>query len=343
MVSEMRNVFVDAENGKYDIVIGNGILSDAPLKNYTDYVIVTDDVVHPLFGKYFPDAKWIILSSGEASKSMRNLEMIYQKLMEYGIDRRGAVAALGGGVVGDIAGFAAATFKRGVAFIQYPTTLLAQVDSSVGGKVAVNLEGGKNMVGAFYQPAAVIADTGALETLDSRQYAAGMAEVIKYAYIYDKNLHKTLMDSSGRIEDIIGRCCEIKADYVKRDPYDTGARMQLNYGHTIGHALETVAGYGTFLHGEAVAMGMVYAARLGEALGVSPKGLAEDTQILLKKYGLPVSAEPGILEEALKILLADKKAEGSRISFVLIDEIGHAVTPKLEAGEIQKIVKELCL
>lgn len=343
MVEVMRKVLVNAENGNYNIEIGKGILSDAPLKSYTDYAIVTDDVVYPLFGKNFPGAKWIILPAGEPSKNMRNLEMIYQKLMEYGIDRKGAVAALGGGVVGDIAGFAAATFKRGIAFIQYPTTLLAQVDSSVGGKVAVNLEGGKNMVGAFYQPAAVIAETATLETLDSRQYAAGMAEVIKYAYIYDKELHKTLMEGRGEIEDIVGRCCEIKADYVKRDPYDTGVRMQLNYGHTIGHAIETVAGYGKFLHGEAVAMGMVYAARLGEALGVSPAGLAEDTQVLLKKYGLPVSAEPGILEEALKILLADKKAEGSRVSFVLIDEIGHAVTQKLEAGQIQKIIKELCL
>jgi len=343
MVKQMRNVFVDADNGKYDIVIGNGILSDEPLQGYTDYAIVTDDVVYPLLGKYFPGAKWIVLPSGEVSKNMQNLEMIYQKLMEYEIDRKGAVAALGGGVIGDITGFAAATFKRGIAFIQYPTTLLAQVDSSVGGKVAVNLPGGKNMVGAFYQPAAVVADTKTLETLDARQYAAGMAEIIKYAYIYDEKLYEVLMEGGAEIEEIVGRCCEIKADYVKQDPYDTGIRMQLNYGHTIGHAIETTAGYGTLLHGEAVAIGMVYAAKLGEALGVSPKGLAENTQILLKKYHLPVSAEPGILEEALGILLADKKAEGSLIHFVLIDQIGHAVTQKLEAQEIQKIIKELYL
>lgn len=339
----MRNVFVDADNGRYDIVIGSGILSDEPLREYTDYAVVTDDVVYPLFGNSFPEAKWIVLPSGEASKSIQNLEMIYQKLMEYEIDRKGAVAALGGGVIGDITGFAAATFKRGIAFVQYPTTLLAQVDSSVGGKVAVNLPGGKNMVGAFYQPAAVVADTQTLETLDARQYAAGMAEVIKYAYIYDERLYEILMEGSAEIDGIVGRCCEIKADYVKRDPYDTGIRMQLNYGHTIGHAIETVAGYGTFLHGEAVAMGMVYAAKLGEVLGISPKGLAENTQILLEKYHLPVSAEPGILEEALGILLADKKAEGGFIHFILIDQIGHAITQKLKAREIQKIIKELCL
>lgn len=339
----MRNVFVDADNGKYDIVIGSGILSDEPLREYTDYAVVTDDIVYPLFGNSFPKAKWIVLPSGEASKSIQNLEMIYQKLMEYEIDRKGAVAALGGGVIGDITGFAAATFKRGIAFVQYPTTLLAQVDSSVGGKVAVNLPGGKNMVGAFYQPAAVVADIKTLETLDARQYAAGMAEVIKYAYIYDERLYEILMEGGAEIDGIVGRCCEIKADYVKRDPYDTGIRMELNYGHTIGHAIETVAGYGTFLHGEAVAMGMVYAAKLGEVLGISPKGLAENTQILLEKYHLPVSAEPGILEEALGILLADKKAESGFIHFILIDQIGHAITQKMKAREIQKIIKELCL
>lgn len=339
----MKQVFVSAENGNYDIVIGEGIISDRYLAEFTDYAVVTDDVVYGLFQDRFPEAKWIVLPAGEASKSMKNLEMIYAKLMEYGIDRKGAVAALGGGVVGDIAGFAAATFKRGVSFVQYPTTLLAQVDSSVGGKVAVNLEGGKNMVGAFYQPSVVVADTGALKTLDSRQYAAGMAEVIKYAYIYDEALHETLAGGTFEIDAVVQRCCEIKADYVKRDPYDTGVRMQLNYGHTIGHAIETVAGYGTYLHGEAVSIGMVYAAALGEKLGISPAGLTEDTKRLLSRYGLPVSVGRDILEPALEILLSDKKAEGGRIGFVLIDQIGHAVVESLGVKEIKNTVKEMDL
>ena len=336
----MKKVLVDADNGRYDIVIGNRIISDEPLKRYTDFDFSTDDILYPLLHEYFPEAKWIILPAGESSKSMRNLEMIYQKLMEFGIDRKGAVAALGGGVVGDIAGFAAATFKRGISFVQYPTTLLAQVDSSVGGKVAVNLPEGKNMVGAFYQPDIVIADTGTLATLDTRQYAAGMAEVIKYAYIYDAKLHQTLVSGRADIADIVRRCCEIKADYVKRDPYDTGIRMQLNYGHTLGHAIEAAAGYGAFLHGEAVAIGMVYAARIGEKLGVSPAGLTEDTKSLLEQNRLPVETEGNILHKALELLLADKKAEGRKINFILIDEIGHAVIQKLDVEEIQKILKE---
>lgn len=337
----MKQVFVSAENGNYDIIIGEEIISDLYLNEYTDYAVVTDDVVYELYYERFPNAKWIVLPAGEASKSMKNLEMIYGKLMKYGIDRKGAVAALGGGVVGDITGFAAATFKRGISFVQYPTTLLAQVDSSVGGKVAVNLEGGKNMVGAFYQPAVVVADTTALKTLDKRQYAAGMAEVIKYAYIYDAALHKTLFAESFEIDAVVQRCCEIKADYVKRDPYDTGDRMQLNYGHTIGHAIETVAGYGTYLHGEAISVGMICAAALGEKLGISPAGLAQDTAALLKQYSLPILIPKNLMDEALNILLSDKKAEGGKIGFVLIDRVGHAVVEYLDEKLIQTTIKEL--
>lgn len=337
----MEKVQVNADNGSYEILIGKDILNDSYLKAFTNYVVVTDEIVYGLYKERFPDAKFIVLKAGETSKSMENLEHIYDRLMEFKMDRGGILAALGGGVVGDICGFAAATFKRGIRFVQYPTTLLAQVDSSVGGKVAVNLKSGKNMVGAFYQPIAVFADTAALQTLDKRQYAAGMAEVIKYAYIADSKLHQDLQRGGEKIDTIVKRCCEIKADYVRQDPYDTGIRMQLNYGHTIGHAIETVAGYGRFLHGEAVAIGMVYAARLGEALGVSPRGLAQDTISLLRKYGLPVMLEKDILLEALQILLSDKKAEGGDIYFVLIDRIGHAITRKLPLDIIQKTVKEM--
>ncbi len=337
----MEKVQVNADNGSYDIMIGNDLLHDEYLRKFEKYAVVTDEVVYDLYGDRFTGADVIVLKSGEESKSMRNLEMIYDRLMDFGLDRNSVLAAVGGGVIGDICGFAAATFKRGVRFIQYPTTLLAQVDSSVGGKVAVNLQGGKNMVGAFYQPCAVFADTSVLSTLDARQYAAGMAEVIKYAYIADAGLHRTLAQDSTDIGAVIKRCCEIKADYVREDPYDTGIRMQLNYGHTIGHAIETVAGYGTFLHGEAVAIGMVYAAYIGEALGISPKGLMQDTISLLRKYELPVMLKQDLLNEALQILLTDKKAHGKDIHFVLIDEIGHAVLKKLPAEWIQKTIKEI--
>ena len=337
----MEKVQVNADNGSYEILIGKDILNDSYLKAFTNYVVVTDEIVYGLYKERFPEAKFIVLKAGETSKSMENLEHIYDRLMEFKMDRGGILAALGGGVVGDICGFAAATFKRGIRFVQYPTTLLAQVDSSVGGKVAVNLKSGKNMVGAFYQPIAVFADTAALQTLDKRQYAAGMAEVIKYAYIADSKLHQDLQRGGEKIDTIVKRCCEIKADYVRQDPYDTGIRMQLNYGHTIGHAIETVAGYGRFLHGEAIAIGMVYAARLGEALGISPEGLAQDTISLLRKYGLPVMLEKDILLDALQILLADKKAENGDIYFVLIDRIGHAITRKLPLDAIQKTVKEM--
>lgn len=337
----MEKVQVHADNGSYDILIGNDLLNNEYLKSFEKSAIITDDVVYDLYGKRFAGTNVIVLKSGEESKNMQNLEMIYDRLMDFGLDRNSVLAAVGGGVVGDICGFAAATFKRGVRFVQYPTTLLAQVDSSVGGKVAVNLRGGKNMVGAFYQPCAVFADTSALDTLDERQYAAGMAEVVKYAYIADKGLHQTLVQQSADIGAIVKRCCEIKTDYVHQDPYDTGIRMQLNYGHTIGHAIETVAGYGTFLHGEAIAIGMVYAAHLGEQLGISPKGLASDTISLLRKYKLPVMLKQDILDQALQILLADKKADGKDIHFVLIDQIGHAVLKKLPAELIQKTVKEM--
>jgi 3-dehydroquinate synthase len=225
-------------------MIGKGIINDAIAENYGNHAVITDKNVARLYaGKL--DAKNIIeLEPGEGSKSFAELERILDFMLDEGINRNDAVVAIGGGVVGDIAGLAAAIFKRGIDFIQVPTTLLAMVDSSVGGKVAVNLSGGKNMVGAFYQPKAVYADISTLDTLNERQYAAGMAEVIKYGYIADADMLASLKEKSFDVESIIFDCCSIKADYVAKDPFDTGVRMQLNYGHTIGHAIETAAGYG---------------------------------------------------------------------------------------------------
>lgn len=334
----MQKVHVSAENGAYDIEIGNNILSEHYIEEYDNYAVITDSNVHSLYHNVFDERRTVIIKPGEESKNMQVLEYVYDKLMQMGIDRKSAVVAFGGGVVGDLVGFAAATFKRGIEFIQIPTTLLSQVDSSVGGKVAVNLKSGKNMVGAFYQPKKVIADIGTLKTLPTRECSAGMAEVIKYAYIYDEALHRTLSEKENDMESIVAQCCRIKAVYVKEDPYDRGVRMQLNYGHTIGHAIETAAGYGTYLHGEAVAIGMVYAAALGEALGISPKGLVEDTISLLKKNSLPYSIDQSLLEHALDLLGADKKAEGNFIPFVLIDQIGHAVLERLSTATIKETV-----
>lgn len=333
----MKKVRVEAVNGSYDIEIGRGILS-AKAVDAKKVAVVTDETVWNLHGRLFEGAEAVVLPPGEQSKSMDTLVHLYDSFMRMNLDRGSVVVAFGGGVVGDIAGFAAATFKRGVRLLQAPTTLLAQVDSSVGGKTAINLPGGKNMVGTFYQPEKVVVDTALLDTLDKRQLAAGRAEVIKYSYIYDADMHGKLIAGNYPLEDAVARSCEIKADYVKRDPFDRGVRMQLNYGHTIGHAIETAAGYGAYLHGEAVAIGMAYAAALGERLGVSPEGLAADTRRMLEQYGLPYEAEKSVLEAAADILSADKKAENGEISFVLLDRIGHAVLRKLRVEMVKEFI-----
>ncbi|MGI6153592.1 MAG: 3-dehydroquinate synthase [Christensenellaceae bacterium] len=338
----MQKVRVEAQNGSYDILIGKNLLPPQIAQDYNSYAVITDQNVNEQYGHIFP-GKGIeargrgvcIIDPGEYSKTLKTLETVYEEMLLMGIDRKGAVFAFGGGVVGDLAGFAAATYMRGIDYVQVPTTLLAMVDSSVGGKVAVNIASGKNMAGAFYQPKQVIIDTGTLATLDKRQYAAGMAEVIKYAFIADGVLYKTLQDGHFKIEDIIERCVRIKAGYVQKDPFDKGERMQLNYGHTIGHAIEKEAGYGKLLHGEAVAIGMVLAARLGEALGISPNGLEAETVNILQKYGLPSSAPKEVLDAALLKLGHDKKAENGEVNFVLIDKIGHAIVQKLSPDTIR--------
>ncbi len=325
---------VEAANGCYDIIIEKNILQDALIPDAGNYAVVTDSNVYELYAKQLDREKVIVLPAGEGSKNFMELERILDNLLQMGMNRNDTLIALGGGVIGDIAGFAAAIYKRGISFVQVPTTLLAMVDSSVGGKVAVNLPGGKNMAGAFYQPEAVFADACVLDTLDSRQYAAGMAEVIKYGYIADSLLLEKLKRNEYEIESVIYDCCRIKAAYVEEDPYDKGVRMQLNYGHTIGHAVETVAGYGKYLHGEAVAIGMLAAARLGEALGISPAGLADETAALLKQYALPHTLDRALLAEAAGAIAKDKKAADGKVDFVLIDRPGHAVTEPLDITTI---------
>lgn len=333
----MRTLRVEASNGSYDIRIGAGAAQGWRPKG--EYAVITDRNVYEAHGDTFPkDAYALVLEPGEQTKCFAQLERILDTLAHKGLDRSAALVAFGGGVVGDITGLAAALYKRGIRYIQVPTTLLAQVDSSVGGKVAVDLPAGKNLAGVFLQPEFVVADTSMLKTLPEREFAAGMAEVIKYAYIADADLYERLANEDIGLDDLVERCCAIKADYVERDPYDTGVRAQLNYGHTIGHAIESAAGYGTYLHGEAVAIGMVYAAVIGEALGISPKGLADGTRDLLKKYNLPTDVPKDVLQKAAVYLGRDKKVSNGKISFVLIDRIGHAVQHEMTPEAVQKIV-----
>lgn len=333
----MEKVRVEARNGSYDIEIGPGLI--AGWTPPEQYAVVTDKNVHALYGERFPKDRYAaVLPAGEGSKRIVQLEQILEAMVRMDLDRSATLVALGGGVVGDIAGLAAAMYKRGIPYVQMPTTLLAQVDSSVGGKVAVDLAGGKNLAGAFYQPSLVLADTTVLSTLPKREWAAGMAEVIKYGYIADEKLHDALARGDTPVEWMVSTCCAIKARYVREDPFDTGVRMQLNYGHTLGHAIELSAGYGTYLHGEAVAAGMVYAARLGEALSISPKGLAEDTASLVRQYGLPDSVDVKILQTAIGRLGTDKKIFGGHLKMVFVDRIGHAVLQEVAPGEIMKVL-----
>jgi 3-dehydroquinate synthase len=336
----MQKVLVKAQNGAYDILLGPGLLEDLDpiFQKGRRHFIISDTNVYPLYGKYFDGCASYIIKAGEKSKSHESLLKIYDELSKNNISREDAIIALGGGVVGDLAGFAAATYKRGVKFIQVPTTLLAQVDSSVGGKVGVNLKSGKNMVGSFYQPSLVIADTETLKTLPKREFSAGMAEVIKYAFIADRNLYGMLSSKECDLTEIIRICCEIKAGYVQRDPFDKNERMELNFGHTIAHAIETATNYRRYLHGEAVAIGMVLSARIGERAGISEPGLENAVIGLLNKNSLPVTVEESILKIAIQNLEQDKKAAGDTIHFILVDKIGHAMIRDYKVSELRDLI-----
>ena len=335
----MKTLKVQAANGSYDICAGRGLLAEAGQRlaamGFEKAHIVTDDVVAPLYlekvRKSLTDAgvaaSETVLQNGESAKCQANLFAIYGDLLEAGIARPDCVVALGGGVVGDIAGYAAASFMRGVGFVQMPTTLLAQVDSSVGGKVAINLPQAKNIVGAFYQPGLVLADMDALETLPPRQLAAGMAEVVKYAAIADADMERII--GEGDMQEIVLRSCAIKAQYVAEDPFDLGRRMELNFGHTIGHGVESASGL-SLLHGEAVAMGMAMMARLGEAEGHTEPGVAERIEGLIRRTGLATAPPEGLDAGAVRAaLLRDKKsAKAGRMSAIFLQRMGRAqITP----------------
>lgn len=276
------------------------------------------------------------VAAGEASKCVAQAEKLWVELAQLSADRKTVVVAVGGGVVGDLGGFVAATYSRGLALVQVPTSLLAQVDSSVGGKVGINLPAAKNIVGAFWQPAGVVIDLDVLATLPKREYVSGLAEVVKYGVILDaeffayleQHVDGLLTRNGDVLEKVIARCCELKAIVVEGDEREeTGLRAVLNYGHTFCHALETVTGYGTYLHGEAVAIGMICASRLAESLGRIDAALTRRQRNLLNALGLPVaigSDQPPVpTEDLLAAMQRDKKAEQGRLRFVLPSRMGH--------------------
>lgn len=344
----------------YDIKIGFGLLDRVgelcreALPRAQKLAVVTDSNVQPLYlervTNSLKQAGFQVLSltvpAGEGAKCAEQLVMLWEKLMEFGMTRTDVVAALGGGVVGDLAGFAAATLLRGVDYVQIPTTLLAQVDSSVGGKVAIDLHAGKNLAGAFWQPSLVLIDLDCLSTLSDRTFSDGMAEVIKYGCIRDRAFFDLLDRCGGRagviehIEEVIYTCCDIKRKVVLADERDTGERMVLNFGHTIGHAFELAGNYETWTHGQGVAAGMNWAAQIGVGLGVTPD-IVYPIQNILKKYGLPIDI-PCPWDTLTRAVLRDKKNLGGKINLIVLESLGHAIPYPVTFDQLLEQLEAMC-
>ena len=341
----MQTVQVSLADRPYPIHIGPALIGNAevlaPFVQGTKVVVVTNATLAPLFLAQVREAAValgkqvleIVLPDGEAYKTAVSLDQIYSAMLAANCDRKTTVIALGGGVIGDVAGYAAATYQRGVPFIQMPTTLLAQVDSSVGGKTAVNHPLGKNMIGAFYQPQAVLSDTSVLKSLPPREYAAGMAEIIKHALIFDVDhlaeLERDVALLNARDEQmlahVIAHSCRIKADVVKRDERETlGIRALLNLGHTFGHAIETEMGYGAWVHGEAVAAGCVLAAQLSHELEHLSAADVERAIWLFSAFNLPVKPPNVDAAKLVAHMQRDKKNEGGVVTLVLLKKLGEA-------------------
>lgn len=340
----MQTVRVALGERSYPIHVGAGLLDRAdlvvPLLPQRRVAIVTNETVAPLYLDRLARALEaagvaavrVVVPDGEAHKDWPTLNKVFDALLANRCDRKTAIVALGGGVIGDLAGFAAATYQRGVPFVQVPTTLLAQVDSSVGGKTAINHPRGKNMIGAFHQPIAVLADMDTLVTLPAAELRAGLAEVIKHGAIRDgaffdwleANLDALLRLDRNALAYAVKRSVEIKAEVVALDERETGPRAALNFGHTFGHAIEAGLGFGAWLHGEAVAAGMVMAADLSARLGMLDRAAADRLRRVLERAGLPVAGPALAPDRYLDLMAVDKKAEAGRIRFILLDRIGAA-------------------
>jgi 3-dehydroquinate synthase len=355
----MRTLNVELAERGYPIYIGAGLLAQPELVSarleQNRVAIVTNTIVAPLYLQPLVDGLVargveclpIVLPDGEAHKNWETLNSIFDSLLAARCERATAVVALGGGVVGDIAGFAAAVYQRGVPFIQIPTTLLAQVDSAVGGKTAINHPAGKNMIGAFYQPRVVLADTDTLGTLPERELAAGLAEVIKYGFIRDlaflewleSNLDRLLAREPEALSHAIEESCRNKAEVVGVDERESGQRAVLNFGHTFGHAIEAGTGFGTWLHGEAVAAGMVLASELSQRMGYLSYTDVERVTTLLKRAGLPVTAPDLGRERYIELMSHDKKVSGGRLKFVLLQHMGSAKVSEAPVAALNDVLK----
>ena len=337
----MESLSVALGSRAYPIHIGAGLISSAAL--YAPHLrgsaaVVTNEVVAPLYLGPLKAALAparvveIVLPDGERTKTWETLNRVFDALLGARLGRDTLIVALGGGVIGDLAGFAAAVYQRGVPFLQVPTTLLAQVDSSVGGKTAINHPAGKNMIGAFHQPSAVISDVATLDTLPERELRAGIAEVIKHGLALDApffewieaNVEKLARKDRNALMHAVRRSCELKAAIVEQDERESGARALLNFGHTFGHAIEAATGYGAWLHGEAVAAGMVMACELSRLMGHLRKTDVERVRKVVERAGLPVAGPALAPERLLELMTLDKKAARGRTRFVVLEALGRA-------------------
>ncbi len=352
----MRTYTVALGERSYPIHIGSGAMamigSEVKRLRATRVLVVTNTTVGPLYEKAVMDslqsaapevpAAVCRLPDGEAYKDLAHVETILTAASEAGLDRRSVMVALGGGVVGDMTGFAAAMWMRGIRFVQIPTTLLAQVDSSVGGKTGVNLPAGKNLIGAFHQPSSVLIDPTVLKTLPAREVSAGLAEVIKYGFLGDASFVARLEADMGKlraldfdtVERTVEHCCRMKAEIVHEDEREGGVRAKLNLGHTFGHAVEKLTGYGTYLHGEAVGIGTVMAADLSRRLGNLEVADVDRITSLVRAAGLPVRVEGLKAEAAYRAMQGDKKSVGGTIRFIVMKSVGDTVIQTVDRDEV---------
>ena len=352
-------VTVELGDRSYPIAIGVGLLDEVgqrlgPLRGSGRATVVTNATVAQLYLDRVTTSLRAVgvtptvieIPDGEAHKNLQSLAFIYDRLVDARMERDSPLLALGGGVIGDLTGFAAATFLRGVPFIQLPTTLLAQVDSSVGGKTGINHPAGKNLIGAFYQPRLVLIDIGTLHSLPRREFLAGLVEVIKYGVILDPDLFALIEDKLGRILDldeglvrhIVRQSCALKAMVVQRDERENDYRSILNFGHTVGHAIESLTEYKRYLHGEAVAVGMAIAAKLSAARGCCSTETMERIVALLRRAGLPVEVPPELLGSPLALTIeGDKKVASGKVKFVCIEQLGRTRFEYLTGTEIEEV------
>lgn len=353
----MKELSINLTDKSYPLYIDRGLLKNIGSEIRKIYsnkkiAIITDENVDKYYGDSVKESlekkdfivKKLVLSPGEKTKSIEVLLRVYDELLDFGITRGDLIIALGGGVIGDLTGFAASTLLRGIPFVQVPTSVLAQIDSSIGGKVAVDLPRGKNLVGSFYHPEAVYIDPDVLVTLDKRFLYDGMAEVIKYGCIKEVELFLSLLNYINEeellngMEDIIYRCCSVKKEIVERDEKDHGDRMLLNFGHTIGHAIEKYYNFEKYTHGEAVAIGMYAITRKSEEMGLTISGTSDLIKKILNKYHLDHLIEFEDVEEIIDSIALDKKGKGEYLNIILLKEIGNSYIHKIKKEEIRGFI-----